>query len=183
MGMFSREEVDTAFWQFHDALNLAARTTDWREFGKVLRPDATLYDCVKGRIGKREGIVREISSVMHQTGDTPWVRLNRYPVEDYYIDEERDWVWSLWWARFTDPGDGSNHQARMFVLLKYRGDGMFHYVETVYNPIDLEKAMDGWKAAKAQWDSTSEEYLAVLAAREAEARSMAPLKLDEQNPE
>jgi len=176
--MFAKEEIENAFWKFHDALNLAARTTDWNQFGKVLRPDATLYESVLGKIGKREGIINKIQRVMHQTGDKPWVRLNRFPVEDYYIDEDRDWVWSLWWARFTDPGDGSNHQARMFVLLKYRGDGMFHYVETVYNPIDLEKAMENWQAAKSQWDENSEEYLAVLAAREAEARAMAPLKLD-----
>lgn len=179
MGMFSKEEIENAFWGFHDALNLAAMTTDWDEFGKVLRPDATMYDAVLGRLGKREGILREISKVMHQTGDTPWVRLNRYPVEDYYIDEERDWVWSLWWARFTDPGDGSNHQARMFILLKYHGNGMFHYVETVYNPIDLEKGMAAWKEAKVEWDSTSAETLAVLAAREGEAREMAPLKITE----
>lgn len=179
MEMFSRDELEGAFWKFHDALNLAARTTQWDEFGKVLRPDVTMYESVLGKLGKREGVVREISKVMHQTGDKPWVRLNRYPVEDYYIDEERGWVWSLWWARFTDPGDGSNHQARMFILLKYRGGDQFHYVETVYNPIEVEKAMEGWKAAKAEWDSKSEEYLAVLAAREEEAQSMAPLKLDE----
>ncbi len=178
MGKFSREEMDTAFWGFHDALNRAARSTRWEEFGKVLTPDVTMYDCVLGRLAKREGVINAVSNVMHQTGDTPYVRLNRYPVEDYAIDEQRDWIWSLWWARFTDPGDGSNHQARMFLLLKYRGDGMFHYVETVFNPIDIEKAMEGWKAAKAAWDDTSEEYLAVLAAREAEAKAMAPLKLD-----
>lgn len=178
MGKFTREEIDSAFWGYHDALNRAARSTDWNEFGKAITPDATLYCCVLGRRAKREGIVTAISDVMHQTDETPWVRLNRYPVEDYAIDEESAWVWSLWWARFTDPGDGSVHQGRMFVLLKYRGEGMFHYVETVFNPIELEKGMESWKAAKEAWDAQSEEYLAILAAREAEAREMAPLKLD-----
>jgi hypothetical protein len=177
MGLFPVEEVDRAFWAFHDALNLAARSTDWTALEGVLTPDVTVNESVLGRLGKFEGVVREVSRVMLQSGDEPWVRMNRFPVEDYSIDH-RDWVWSLWWARFTNPGDGSVHQSRVFMLLKYKGDGRFSYIETVHNPIKARQAMESWKAAKAAWDEKAEEYLAVLGAREAEAREMAPLKLD-----
>jgi len=176
MGLFPAEEIHKAFWTFHDALNAAARSTDWSRLEPVLTPDVTVNESVLGRLGKFEGVVREVSKVMLQTGKEPWVRLNRFPVEDYTIDH-RDWVWSLWWARFTNPGDGSVHQSRVFMLLKYKGAGRFNYVETVYNPILARQAMASWKVAKAAWDARSDQYKKVLEARRAEALKMAPLKL------
>jgi hypothetical protein len=177
MALFPKEELDQAFWAYHDALNKSARNADWGDWGSRLTPDATFVETQLGRLGKREAIVRAVSKVMQQTGESPWLYLNRFPVEDYVLDDNRGWVWSLWWARFEDPGDGSIHQARAFLLLKYKGDGLFFYGETIYNPFHLQRAMDSWKQAKALWNVQAEERLAILAAREKEAREMAPLKL------
>lgn len=176
MGIFSETEVEEAFLKLHDALNLSARTTDWSHFGECLTDDCTFHESVLGELGKREAIVREISKVMHQTGDTPWVRLNRFPLEDYSIDH-RDAVWSIWNGRFTNPGDGSVHESRIFLLAKYYGKGKFYWMKTVYNPNLFKHKMESWKEAKAAWDATAPERLKMLAAREAEATKMAPLKL------
>lgn len=176
-GRYDHDEIDRAFWQYHDNLNLAARTTNWSIWGRSLTPDATFVETELGRLAKRESIVERVAEVMHQTGERPWVKLNRFPVEAHAIDVHTGYVWSLWWARFTDPGDGSVHQARMFLLLKYKGDGLFRYGETVYNPFHMVAAAESWVAAKAAWDAQADERLAVLAAREQEARTMAPLDL------
>lgn len=176
-GRFDHDEIDGAFWRYHDNLNLAARTTDWSIWGRSLTPDATFVETQLGRIGKRESIVQRVADVMHQTGEQPWVKLNRFPVEAYAIDVHTGFVWSLWWYRFTDPGDGSVHQARAFLLLKYKADGMFRFGETIYNPFQVRAAMDSWSMAKAAWDDQADERLALLAAREREARQMVPLDL------
>ena len=178
MGIYSKTEVEDAFWNFHDALNESGKTADWSIVGERMTPDAMIYESVLGKIGKREGIVREVSRTMHISDpETPWVHLNRFPVEAYSIDH-RDWVWSIWYARFSDPGDGSIHQARVFMLMKYHGKGEFHYVETVYNPVAVNKAMESWKAKKAEWDNVGAGELDMLAARQDAGQEMAPLKLD-----
>ena len=39
---------------------------------------ADIYESVLGKIGKREGIVREVSRTMPFDPETPWVHLNRF---------------------------------------------------------------------------------------------------------
>ncbi|MBB85356.1 MAG: hypothetical protein CL931_16220 [Deltaproteobacteria bacterium] len=174
-GRFPREELEDAFDHFRAQLALAGKTRDWSHFGAAITKDATWIDCALGHIGKREGIVRTIEDRLHQVDeDAPWVQLCRFPVGEFIIDEARESVWSFFWARFDDVGDGIRHEAKVFAELQYHGDGLFKVLETLYNPNHFDKAMESYKAGKIVYDERRERREKRLAEREAQARSMTP---------
>ena len=174
-GRFPREELEDAFDHFRAQLALAGKTRDWSHFGAAITKDATWIDCALGHIGKREGILRTIEDRLHQVDeDAPWVQLCRFPVGEFIIDEARESVWSFFWARFDDVGDGIRHEAKVFAELQYHGDGLFKVIETLYNPNHFEKAMESYKAGKIVYDERRERREKRLAEREAQARSMTP---------
>ena len=178
-GRFSTEELDEAFGLFRRNLALAAKTNDWRHFGASLTPDATVVDCELGPLGKREAIVREIESHLHRTDpEEPWACLNVFAPGEYVIDEKAGEVWAFFWPRFRDPGDGSRHESKAFVRLRYGGEGLWAYMEVLYNPTNVKAAMASWVKAKAVYDERRERRAKRLAEREAKARAAAPLKLD-----
>ena len=174
-GRFPREEIEEAFDHYRKQLSLAGKTTNWNHWGACLTKDATWIDCALGHLGKREAIVREVEARLHQVSDdAPWVQLCRFPADEYIVDDARESVWSFFWARFRDPGDGSRHEAKVFAELTYGGDGLFKVVETLYNPNHFERAIESWKAAKLAYDERRERRAKRLAEREAKARSLTP---------
>ena len=180
IGRFPIEEIENAFENYQKGLAKAGRTNDWRHFGLCLTPDTTLIDCGLGHLGKREAVVDRIETELHQQDlERPWFYLNYFPVGEYVIDPQRDTVWAFFWVRFRDPGDGTRHEAKVFVRAVYDGDGLFKEIETLYNPDAIEAAMASYLAAKASYDQRREKRAKSLAERERKAREMAPLKLDE----
>lgn len=174
-GRFPKQEIAEAFDHYRKQLSLAGKTTDWGHWGAALTRDATWIDCARGRLGKREALVREVERVFHRVDDeAPWVHLCRFPVGEFIIDEAHESVWAFFWARLRDPGDGSRHECKVFAELQYAGDGLFKVIETLYNPNHFERAMESWKAAKLAYDERRERRAKRLAEREAKARSITP---------
>lgn len=154
--VYDRVELQKAYDNYVDSLNRAARTANWDHLGECLMPDATFIETILGRFAKRESIVRELGAFMHQADRYPWVFLNRYVPLHQVIDAERGWVWAKLLGRFDDPGDGSRHEAEIFVLLKYKQDGCFKSAETIYNPNEFKAAMSSWRKAKAAYQQVAD---------------------------
>lgn len=174
-GRYAKAEIEEAFDHFRRQLALAGKSRDWRHLGAAITKDATWIDCALGHLGKREAIVREIERRLHRVDDeAPWVQLSRFPVAEFIVDEASESVWAFFWARFSDPGDGSRHESKVFAELQYGGDGLFKVIETLYNPNHFERAMESWKAAKVSYDERRERRAKRLAEREAKARTMTP---------
>lgn len=158
MGRWTREEIDDAFKQYQAMGLKAARSGDWNYWGDMFTENCTYIERNLGAWAGRDAIVRNMSAVMHLSGNEdlaeetrdngvvsdPWVMCNQYPVEAYVVDVERGWVWALIWNRMDDPGDGSIHQSNCFNLFKYAGNGQFSYEEDVYNPTEFLDMMEGW---------------------------------------
>ena len=120
--------------------------------------DTTLVECELGHLGKRDAVVRAVEDRLHQVdGHRPWAYLNHFPFAEYVIDAQRDTVWAFVWARFRDPGDGSRHEAKLFLRMVYGGDGLFKEIETLYDPNALKRAMKSWQEARARYESHREE--------------------------
>jgi len=179
VGRFPVEEIAEAFDHYCAQLALAGKTRDWRHWGAALTKDVTLIDCTLGHLGKREAVVREVEGKLHRVDESaPWVMLSRFPSDEYVIDEASRKVWSFFWARFSDPGDGTRHEARVFAELEYAGEGLFKQIETLYNPHHLKRALESYVDAKKRYDERRERRAKRLAERERKARELAPLKLD-----
>jgi len=178
VGRYARAEIAEAFDGLCAAIAKSGRTNDWRHLGAVLTADTTWVDCSLGRLGKRDAVVREIEDKLHVVDEaTPWAYLNCFPPAEYTIDEGSSSVWAFFWARFRDPGDGSRHEAKLFLRAVYEGDGLFKEIETLYNPTAFEGAMESWKEAKQRYDERRERRAKRLAEREAKALAAAPLKI------
>lgn len=178
-GRYPVEEIEEALEAYKRGLARAGRTNDWRHWGACLTTDTTLIECELGHLGKRDAVVRAVEDQLHQVdGHRPWAYLNHFPFGEYVIDPQRDTVWAFVWARFRDPGDGSRHEAKLFLRMVYGGDGLFKEIETLYDPNALKRAMKSWKEASARYEVHREERERVLAENERRAVEMAPLKLD-----
>ena len=174
-GRFPKQEIEAAFDHFRGQLALAGKTRDWNHLGAAITKDATWIDCRLGKIGKREGIVRQIESELHGVEeDAPWVQLCRFPVAEFVVDEAAESVWTFLWARFDDVGDGIRHEAKVFAELTYGGDGLFKVIETLYNPNHFDRAIESYKVGKVAYEERRERRAKRLAEREAKARSMTP---------
>ncbi len=178
-GRYATEEIEAALQKYREGLALAGRTNDWRHWGACLTPDTTFIDCELGHLGKRIAVVREVERRMHQVeGKRPYAYLNHFPIAEYAIDASKDTVWAFVWARFRDPGDGSRHEAKIFVRMVYGGDGLFKEVETLYDPTALRRAAKSWKAAVERYEEIRADREATLAENERRTLEIAPLKVD-----
>lgn len=178
-GRYSREEIEDALQKFRDAVATAGRTNDWRHWGACLTTDTTLIDCEMGRLGKRDAVVREVERRMHQIeGKQPYAYLNHFPIKEYVIDAGKDSVWAFMWARFRDPGDGSRHEAKMFLRMVYAGDGLWKEIETLYDPNALRRATKSWQKAVAAYEEIRVEREKTLEENEKRTLEIAPLKVD-----
>jgi hypothetical protein len=183
-GRFREDEIEAALRAYQEGLARAGRANDWRHWGACLTPDTTLIDCELGHLGKRDAVVREVGARLHQADDKrPWAYLNHFPFGEYVIDTQRDTVWAFVWARFRDPGDGSRHEAKLFLRMVYGGDGLFKEIETLYDPNALRRAMSSWKKSRAQYEEHRADRELTLAENERRALEIAPLKLDEDGKE
>ena len=158
MSRWSREEIEEAFEMYQVMGLISARSGDWTHWGNMFTENCTYIEQNLGEWAGREAVVRNMSAVMHLSGDDdlayesrdqgtisdPWVMCNQYPVEAYHIDVERGWVWALIWNQMDDPGDGSIHRSNCFNLFKYAGNGEFSYEEDLYNPQEFLDMMEEW---------------------------------------
>ncbi|CAA0114482.1 Uncharacterised protein [Halioglobus japonicus] len=187
MGRWTREEIDDAFTQYQAMGLKAARSGDWTYWGDMFTENCTYIERNLGAWAGRDAIVRNMSAVMHLSGNEelgyesrdngvvsdPWVMCNQYPVEAYVIDVERGWVWALIWNRMDDPGDGSIHQSNCFNLFKYAGNGQFSYEEDLYNPQEFLDMMEKWLPVWNAHNETSEQRQKELQERAEAARAFA----------
>lgn len=179
-GRFLHDEIEAAFKEFRNAMSLSGKTNDWRHMGMRLTTDATVIESELGRLGQRNSIVREIHRALYAEGkDSVWANLNHFPVAEYTIDAQRDAVWALFDARFRDPGDGSKHQAQMFVRLVYDGEGLFREIETMYSPYLFEEAKNTWLEASARCTAKAAERAKGLSEMSKAAVELLPLRLNE----
>lgn len=176
---YDKRELQEAYDDYVAALNRSGRTTDWSHLGERFMPDATFIETVLGRFAKREAITRELAAFMHQSDRYPWVFLNRFVPEVHVVDTERGWIWAKLFGRFDDPGDGSRHQAEIFILLKYKENGRFKSAETIYNPNEFKEAMRSWRQAKAAYEAKGEAEEVRRAQRKERALAQAPADVTE----
>lgn len=194
MGRWTREEIDEAFTQYQAMGLKAARSGDWNYWGDMFTENCTYIERNLGAWAGRKAIVRNMSAVMHLSGNEdlayesrdngvvsdPWVMCNQYPVEAYVIDVERGWVWALIWNRMDDPGDGSIHQSNCFNLFKYAGNGQFSYEEDLYNPTEFLDMMEKWLPVWNAHRETSEKRLEQLSTQAEAARAFAEKELPQE---
>ncbi len=187
MGRWTREEIDEAFTRYQAMGLKAARSGDWTYWGDMFTENCTYIERNLGAWAGRDAIVRNMSAVMHLSGNEelayesrdngvvsdPWVMCNQYPVEAYVIDEERGWVWALIWNRMDDPGDGSIHQSNCFNLFKYAGNGQFSYEEDLYNPQEFLDMMEQWLPLWNAHKEKSDELQKAMQERAEAAREFA----------
>mgnify|MGYP003672689031 CR=1 FL=1 len=194
MGRWTREEIDDAFTQYQAMGLKAARSGNWNYWGDMFTENCTYIERNLGSWAGRAAIVRNMSAVMHLSGNEdlayesrdngvvsdPWVMCNQYPVEAYVIDVERGWVWALIWNRMDDPGDGSIHQSNCFNLFKYAGNGQFSYEEDLYNPAEFLDMMEKWLPVWQAHNETAEEEQLKLAAQAEAASEFAEKQLPQE---
>lgn len=195
MARWSKEEIDDAFKKYQAMGLKAARSGDWSYWGDMFTENCTYIERNLGSWAGRDAIVRNMSAVMHLSGNEdlaydsrdngvisdPWVMCNQYPVEAYVIDEERGWVWALIWNRMDDPGDGSIHQSNCFNLFKYAGNGQFSYEEDLYNPTEFLDMMAEWLPVWNEHKEKAEEEEQRMAAQAAAAMEFAEKQLPQED--
>ncbi len=145
MPSFTRREMEDAFSRYQEVAARAASSGNWRPWADMFTEDATYIEHHFGEFKGREAIFRWISETM---ATPPNDRMTSFPIAWYVIDEARGWVVCEIDNVMDDPGDGSDHRAVNWTLLKYAGDDQWSYEEDVYNPLEFGKMLEGWSAAK-----------------------------------
>ena len=107
-----------------------ARPGQWDAWADLFTEDAEyiehLYGTFKGRETIREWITTTMAEPLNR-------EMTEFPAEWWVIDEERGWVVCAVWNRMQDLGDGKQHQAINWSLLKYAGNNQWSYEEDIYN--------------------------------------------------
>jgi hypothetical protein len=145
MPRWTRDEIEEHWAHYQNVARRCGPAGDWDELCDLYTEDATMIVSGAGSVGGREAMkrwYREAFSV------EPMRWLVYYPVEWYMIDEHRGWLSCQFWNRMADPGDGSVHQFSCFSLLKYAGEGLWSFEEDKFDPADMQRALDGWLAAR-----------------------------------
>jgi ketosteroid isomerase-like protein len=134
MGQWSREEIDTAFGEYSQAVVEIGRSGNWSRYADLFTEDAVYVEHAYGEMRGREKIREWIASTM---GAFPGSEMPSYPTEWYSIDEDRGWIIGKFLNRMKDPGDGSIHETATLTVLRYAGAGLWSYEEDAYNPLNF----------------------------------------------
>lgn len=145
MATFTRSEIEQAFSHYQEVAAKAASSGDWAPWAELFTEDATYVEHHFGTYNGRAAILRWISETMAMP---PNDSMTSFPVAWYVIDEARGWVVCAIDNVMKDPGNGSDHRAVNWTLLKYAGNGQWSWEEDLYNPAEFETMLKGWFAAK-----------------------------------
>lgn len=145
MSPFSRSEVETAFRRFQEVAAESARSGDWAPWAALFTEDATYIEHHFGRFTGPSEILRWISETMSKF---PNSAMTSFPVDWYLIDADRGWVVFSIWNVMEDPGDGTDHRAANWTLLKYAGGGKWSWEEDMYNPNEFGEMIARWSGAR-----------------------------------
>jgi hypothetical protein len=145
MGDWSRDELERAFAHYREVAARAASSGEWRPWADLFTEDATYIEHHYGEFKGRDAIYDWIQSTMHDGANND---MQAFPSEWWVIDEERGWIVCAIANVMNDPGDGSQHQAVNWTLLKYAGDDQWSWEEDLYNPNEFLEMMKGWHKAK-----------------------------------
>ncbi len=144
MPQFSRKELETTFLRFRDTLDNAMASRDWRAWADFYTEDALYVEHAMGTFHGRQEIYEWIINTMSEES---LQHIEAFPVDWYVICEERGWIIAQFGTRMRDPGDGEDHYTYCFSLLKYAGNGQWHYEEDIYNPSSMQAMLANWQAA------------------------------------
>ncbi len=145
MPSFTRRQMEEAFSRYQEVAALAASSGNWRPWADLFTEDATYIEHHFGEFKGREAIFQWISQTM---ATPPNDSMTSFPIAWYVIDEARGWVVCEIDNVMDDPGDGSDHRAVNWTLLKYAGEDQWSYEEDIYNPMEFGTMLEGWSAAK-----------------------------------
>jgi hypothetical protein len=147
MGEFTRDEIERAYAHYRQTAAEAGASGDWDPWADLFTEDAEYYEHLYGTFQGREAIRTWIKQTM---AEFPNVEMTAFPAEWWVIDEERGWVVCAVWNRMQDLGDGVEHQAINWSLLKYAGNDQWSYEEDIYNVDEFGQMIQGYmKARKA----------------------------------
>lgn len=146
MGDFTRDELERAFSHYQEVAAEAARTADWRPWADLFTGDATYVEHHFGTFRGREEIYRWISDTM---ATPPNDSMTSFPIAWHVTDPERGWIVCAIDNVMDDPGDGTDHRAVNWTLLKYAGNDQWSWEEDIYNPMEFGNMLKEWGAAKA----------------------------------
>lgn len=142
---FDRAELDAAFEHYKAVSAKAGSTGDWVPWGELFTDDVTYVEHFYGEMHGRRAVVDWISKTM---ATPPNDCMRDFPVQWHVVDPERGWVLFCADNVMDDPGDGSDHRAASWSLLKYAGDNRWSYEEDMYNPSEFARMIDAWSKAK-----------------------------------
>ena len=148
MGTWTRAELEETFASYLAAAAHGGATGDWERFGAHFTEDCVYLEHLVGEMHGRDAVLAFYRRSM--VDDYPGNCIVEFPVEWHVVDEERGWILFQAWSVMADPGDGSVHRAYNFSLVKYAGDGRFHYQEDIYNPMTFAAMIGEWEAVRAQ---------------------------------
>jgi hypothetical protein len=147
MGEFTRDEIERAYAHYRQTAAEAGASGDWDAWADLFTEDAEYYEHLYGRFQGRDAIRAWIKQTM---AEFPNTEMTEFPADWWVIDEERGWVVCAVWNRMQDLGDGVQHQAVNWSLLKYAGDDQWSYEEDIYNVDEFGVMIQGYmKARKA----------------------------------
>jgi hypothetical protein len=145
MGEFTRDEIERAYAHYRETAAEAGATGNWDPWADLFTEDAEYYEHLYGTFHGREAIRSWIKQTM---AEFPNTEMTEFPAEWWVIDEERGWVVCAVWNRMQDLGDGVNHQAINWSLLKYAGNDQWSYEEDIYNVDEFGRMIQGYMQAR-----------------------------------
>ncbi len=128
----SRGEIEAAFTHYQTVAAEAGRSGDPNPWADLFTEDGTHVEHLCGTMQGREAIRSWGTETM---STFPGSDMPEFPLGWSVINGEKGWVIRQVWNRFSDPGDGSVHQAYNFTAHHCAGDGRWSCEEDVYNPV------------------------------------------------
>jgi hypothetical protein len=128
---WSREELESAFASYAEAVERSWRSGDWEPFVQCFTPDASYVEHAYGRFSGHDAIRRWVTRTMTSF---PGSEMVGFPAAWTTYDVERGWVICEIRNLMRDPGDGTVLEASNLTILRYAGDGLWAEEEDVYNP-------------------------------------------------
>ena len=128
---WSREELESAFTSYAEAVERSREAGDWEPFVQCFTPDASYVEHAYGRFSGHDAIRRWVNRTM---STFPGSEMVAFPAAWTTYDVERGWVICEIRNLMRDPGDGTVLEASNLTILRYAGDGLWGEEEDVYNP-------------------------------------------------
>ena len=134
MGQWPRDEIESAFRDYSQAVIEIAETGNWASYADQFTEDARYveheYGTYEGREAIREWIVATMATVSGMS----------FPIEWYVIDGNR--VIMYCWNVFDPlPGMSGEYKFAVATILEYAGNGQWSLEEDIYNEKEAEQVI------------------------------------------